>query len=48
MKKIQAVFVAAVVGVTSTFAVSSSAFAEAVEDNASMTQEEFISEAAFI
>lgn len=45
MKKIMAVFVAAIVSVTSTFAVSSKAFAEAAENDASITQEEFISEA---
>lgn len=45
MKKILAVFVAAVVGVTSTFAISSKAFAEAAENDAAMAQEEFISEA---
>lgn len=45
MKRILAVFVAAVVGVTSTFAVSSKAFAESAENDAVMTQEEFISEA---
>lgn len=41
MKKVLAIFVAAVVGVTSTFAVSSSAFA----DDVSMSQEQFIEKA---